>query len=407
MNKKKKNKEVKFRHKVALVFFRPLLWPVIQFKYRYRYKKYKEYKNKGPVLILGNHAIGIDPILIAYSFPNLLYYFATEQIFNLGILSKFLVYLVNPISKSKEGSDISSIKKAKRIVDEGGSIGLYPEGNISYDGAINSINISVVKLIRLLKIDVVIYTTRGLYLSNPRWSINRKRGKTYGEITKIITKEEYDLLTNEELYELVVDALNVNAYEQQEERLLPYKGRKLANGLDKLVFMDLNTGEPFVTYSDNDQLKSRSSNFTLTYDKYGYVTDELGVRTTLIDIHHRVIESYNKYYHQDNNNFLFADKALVEITTKSKKHSRGHNVIELFKDGVIINFKDHVDILKFDEINTLALQGKKRIIINTREKKYLITFDVKACTYKYLLTYQFFKKGDIKGDSFSVQQFGL
>src|SRR5690606_23551166 len=145
-----KRKEVKFRHRVIPFFARIILWPIIKIKYRYKYKKYKDLAKKGPFLVLSNHTIPMDPILLGLSFPFHLYYFASEQIFNLGLLSKLLVYAVNPISKAKGTSDINAIRKARKIVKEGGSIGLYPEGNVTYDGKTAKINDSVVKLIRLL-----------------------------------------------------------------------------------------------------------------------------------------------------------------------------------------------------------------------------------------------------------------
>lgn len=405
--KKRKRKEVKFRHSISRVFFKILLWPAIKIKYRYRYKTYSKLKKTGPYLIIGNHTIAIDPILMSFSFPFHVYYFATEQIFNLGLLSKLLVYLVNPISKSKDNSDISSIKKAKRIVDEGGSIGLFPEGNVTYDGALTTVNESVVKLVRLLKIDILIFTTKGLYLSNPRWSITRKKGKTYGDIVKVIKKEEYDLLSNEELYELIMKSLETNAYLQQEEKLLQFKGKNLASGLERLVFMDLETNIPFVTYSSKNELKSTASDFKLTYDKYGYVTDQTGTKSTLIDINHRVIESYYNYYKNLETNFIFKESVLVEKTTKNEKHNEGTNNLELFKDKIVIHYKDKTEELTFDNINTLVIQGKKKIIINGMENKYLITFDINSSPYKYLLTYQFYKKEINNDNTFNIQQFGL
>lgn len=405
--KKKRNKEIKFRHKVVGVVAKTILWPIIKIKYRYKYTYYKNLKKTGPYLIIGNHTVAFDPILMGLSFPFHLYYFASEQIFNLGFLSKMLVYLVNPISKSKGNSDVNSIKKAKRIVNEGGSIGLYPEGNVTYDGALASVNKSIVKLVRLLGIDILIYTTRGLYLSDARWTKNRKKGKTSGSVTKVIKKEEYDQMSNEELTKIIIDALSVNAYSQQEELLLEYKGRKMAEGLERLVFMDLNTDTPFVTYTKNNELKSHVSDFKLIYDKYGYVTNELGIKKTLVEINKEVINSYLKYYNETDKELLFTEKVLVDLTSKDRKINKGNNTLDLYKDKVVINFKHESEELLFSEISSLTIQGKKKIIVNGNGKMYLITFNLKSSPYKYLLTYQFYKKGIENDNTSSFQQFGL
>jgi len=120
-----KKKEVKFRHNVIVKVSKLLLKPGIKRNYGYKFKTYKELKNEGPFIVLGNHTVPIDPILMGMSFPFHLYYFATEQIFNLGFLSKLLIYAVNPIRKAKSISDMSSIRKAKQIVNEGASVAIY------------------------------------------------------------------------------------------------------------------------------------------------------------------------------------------------------------------------------------------------------------------------------------------
>ena len=131
MKKTKKQKEVKFRHKLITSIARPFLWLLFKVRYKYSYQKYRHLKKHGPFLVLGNHTVAPDPILMGLSFPFPLYYIATEQIFNLGFLSKLLKYAVNPIKKSKSMNDINAIRKARRIVKEGGSIAVYPEGNLT------------------------------------------------------------------------------------------------------------------------------------------------------------------------------------------------------------------------------------------------------------------------------------
>lgn len=403
---KRKAKEVKFRHKVVRVVFKTLLWPAIKIKYKYKYKKYRELKKQGPFLVLGNHTTAVDPILLGFSFPFNIYYIATEQIFNLGLLSKLLVYAVNPISKSKSQNDIAAIRKAKAIVKEGGSIGVYPEGNVTYDGSVSKINDSIVKLVRLLGIDIIIHNTEGLYLSDPRWSLFRKKGKTFGGIVKIIKKEEYDLLNNDELLLIISDALNVNAYDQQELNKRSYKGKNLAKGLERLVFMDLNTNEPFVTYTINNQLKSKNSDFTLTYDKYGYVTNEKGIKKTLVEINNEVKQSYLNYYKNTKEYLLIEELANIELTTKSSKTNQGRIELKLYKDKIVIKYLESTTELLFDEIISVAIQGKKKVIVNSLEHTHLITLDINSSPYKYLLTYQIYKE-EQKNDITSIQQLGL
>lgn len=402
----KRKTEVKFRHKVFSKVFKFFLYPYIKLKFKYQYKKYRNLKKEGPYIILSNHTMAFDPILISFSFNFPIYYIATEQIFNLGFLSKMLKYLVNPISKSKSESDLLTIRKARRIVSEGGSIAVYPEGNVSYDGAPVTINKSIIKLIRLLKIPVIIYNTEGLYLSDPRWAHKTKHGKTKGYINTIIKKAEYDKLDDDAFYELLLEHLNVNAYTSQENELLTYKGKELALGLERLVFMDLKTNKPFVNYTKGNKLYSKDSDFELTYLNTGYVLRD-NQKTTLVDLNKEVIDKYYNYYLTSNDNFITEEEVSIELTSGNKKVKEGKHLVKLYKDKVIITGNSNEETYFFKDISSLAIQGKRKIIIYN-EKTLLLTLNDNSSPYKYLLTYQFYKKGEQNTDENNeFYQFGL
>lgn len=405
MKKTKKTKEVKFRHKLITTIARPFLWLLFKLRYKYSYKKYRDLKGKGPFLILANHTVAPDPILMGLSFPFPLYYMATEQIFNMGFLSKLLKYAVNPIKKSKSMNDINAIRKARRIVKEGGSIAIYPEGNLTYTGETLNFNNSIVKLIQFLKIPVIFFVTEGLYLSNPRWALYNKKGKSKGYIKLIIEPEDYLNLSDEELFSLVSDNLYINAYNKQDD--LKYKGKNLAAGLERLVFMDLKKDLPFVTYSKNNMLLSTESDFSLKYLETGYVVDRKNKKYTLIEINEALIKSYYNYYKSNDVNLNI--NVLAQKTTTKSRTSFKNSGLYLNKDGLEITFKTKEILnISFRDIQALDIQGKKRIIVTTSENTWLFKLPLNISPYAFLLTYQFYQKGDkLYEDDFNVSKFGL
>ncbi|MCR1808587.1 lysophospholipid acyltransferase family protein [Haploplasma modicum] len=398
-----RKKEVKKRHIFIITLAKIFLTIPLKIKYRYTYKKYKDLKD-GPYLILGNHTISIDPILMSLSFPFHIYYFATEQIFNLGLLSKLLVFAANPIKKTKSVSDLSAIKKAKQIINEKGSVGLFPEGNITYDGVTNKMSPSVVKLIRMLKRPVIFYNFEGLYFSNGRWTVYTKKGKSRGFIKKIISYEEYKDLSDDELFDIVKENLYVNAYD------FPYnnfKGKEIAKGLERLVFIDYKSNEPFSTYTKGDMLYSKSSNLTLKFLNNGMVTDNENNSFNLIEIHEKVLTSYLNYY-RNNKNFSFDRTVNLSKTDANKKHDLGKGSFTLKNDRVIFINKHIEKEFLFSEISNLAIQGKKQIIIYEDNDTWLFRFDLETSPYIYLLTYQFYNEGEnIYDENISIHKFGL
>ncbi len=402
----KKKKEVRKRHLFIVTLAKILLTWYFKLKYKYSFKRHKELKKKGPFLVMGNHTVAVDPLLMALSFPFHLYHIATEQIFNLGFITKLLTFAVNPIKKVKTQNDISTIRKAKRIIKEGGSIGLFPEGNLTYDGKTCFIHQSTVKLIRFLQIPVIFLISEGLYFSNPRWSVYKKRGKTSSKLTKIIYPEEYNLLSDEKLYQIMLDELSVNAYQTNNTFL--YKGKKIAHGLERLIFIDLKTNTPFTTYAKKDYLYSTTSDFTLKYLPSGYLLDQNEKSHTLVDLNEQVIKSYLKFYKSDEK-LNYKTIIHLEKTVGNKKKSLGKKTLYLQKDKLIIqNKKNQESVMSFNDIISIAIQGKKKIIVYYENQTYLITFDLKTSPYAFLLTYQFYQEGgNIDDKNISLSKFGL
>ncbi|MDD3171691.1 MAG: lysophospholipid acyltransferase family protein, partial [Bacilli bacterium] len=201
MKKTRINKEVKFRHRFWFSFLKLIFWPFARLKYHYHAKKNK-IKKGGPYLILCNHTVALDPAFIGLAFNFPIYFVASDQLFNLGFLTRLLRYIFNPISKTKSLSDIGTIKKMKKIVNEGGNVCIMPEGNLTYNGATSPLSLNIAKLVKFLNVPVIFYRIKGFYLSNPRWGVTRRYGKTSGGISKIITPDEYNDLSQEDLWEL-------------------------------------------------------------------------------------------------------------------------------------------------------------------------------------------------------------
>lgn len=402
----KKNKEVKRRHKFIIGIARLLTMPFLMFKYKYKTKYYKELKDTGPYIILANHVVSVDVMMLGLSFPFNLYYFATEHLFNLGFLSKLLVFAANPIKKSKSKADLDSIRKARRIAQEGGSIAVFPEGNLTYTGETNHFAKSVVKLIKLLKLPVITFKFEGLFLSNPRWGVESRKGSSHGYIEEIIEYEEYRYLSDEELYQMVYKGIYTNAYEDNIDVL--YKGSNIAHGLERLVFMDLQTNTPFNTYTKNNLLLSKDSNYQLKYKENGYVEDISGHKQTLIDLNLDIIKSYYNYYYSDKE-FSYKNKGLVEKNKGNKRIKVGDLNVELTKTSIIIWDREQIHYdFKFENIDEVAMQGKNKLIIYDKNDTYLITFDHKVSTYAFLITFQFYKrKGELDESIPDFSSFGL
>ncbi len=386
----KRQKEVKKRHYIITRLVRPFVGLYFKIVYRLKINVPRVHKKDGPFIVLANHTVNPDPIIMGLSFPFHLYYIASEQIFNLGLLSHLLNYAVNPIRKSKSVSDINTIRKIKRIVTEGGSIGIFPEGNTTYDGITATIHPSTAKLIKMIKLPVLILNTKGLYLTYPRWAVFRKKGKSEIYLKKRLEVSDYENLTDDELYKVLIENLHVDAIKDQETSNVLFKGKNMAEGLQRMVFIDLDKKIPFVTYTTGNSLKSTMSDFELIYQTNGKLLTKAGKEVTLHEINNEVKSAYYAYYQTSPLQHLFVENVEMIESLPTKKISHGKVELNLRKDSFYFIGKDGPVNWHFDDITNIAIQGKRQIIIYMANKTYLVRLELASSPYKYLLTYQIY-----------------
>lgn len=386
----KRQKEVKKRHYLITRLVRPFIWLYFKMVYRLKINVPRVHKKDGPFVVLANHTVNPDPIIMGMSFPFHLYYIASEQIFNLGFISRLLNYAVNPIRKSKSVSDINTIRKLKRIVKEGGSIGIFPEGNTTYDGITVTIHPSTAKLIKMLKLPVLILNTKGLYLTYPRWAVFRKKGRSEIYLKKRLEVTDYENLTDDELYQVLIENLYVDAVKDQEASNVLFKGKNIAVGLQRMIFIDLDKKIPFVTYTTGNKLKSTVSDFELVYQTNGKLLTKDNEEVTLNALNNRVKIAYYEYYQTSPLQHLFVENVEMIESLPTKKISNGEVELNLRKDSLYFISKDGPVTWHFDNITNIAIQGKRQIIVYMENKTYLIKLELSSSPYKYLLTYQIY-----------------
>ena len=126
--------------------------------------------------------------------------------------------------------------------------------------------------------------------------------------------------------------------------------------------MDLNTNEPFVTYTNKNELRSKVSDFKLVYDEYGYVTNEKGEVKTLIEINDEVKMSYYNYYKNTDKKLLHEEDVVIELTTKSVKSNKGKSVVKLYKNKLVLLYDGIEENILYDDLISISIQGKRKRI---------------------------------------------
>lgn len=399
--KSKKKKEVLFRHKVIKWFLLHFVGPIYVRIFGFRGHRYS-LKHKEPHLILANHMSGHDPIFIGMAFDVPLYYVSTEMIMNAGFTSHLLRYSFNPIPKSKVLPDIATITQIKRVMDQGGSVVVFVEGNLSINGATAEIPLAIGKLAKFLKRPLLFYTLHGVYLSNPRWATTRKHGPSWGSVTDIMPYSDYQNMPVETLNNLIAKKIALNAYKEQ--KIYAYRGKKLAEGLERLLFACPQCHSINTIMTKNDHYYCSSCGLDATYDEHGYLQAPSMKRQDLVTLDHQVKFAYQETL-LNNKTYTLKVEGTLFYTYERHRRKQGNFHLSVRQEALHLVIGNNEQSFSYETLLGYAIQGKNKFILYLKNQPtILLIFDEKTSPYQLLITLQIFEnlhryhKGEVEHD---------
>lgn len=364
-------------------FFRALALPIARFYaalYGFRKERYKSREGE-QFLVLANHQATLDPLFVCSSFSFLPYIVASDHLDSDGLGPRLLRYCFAPIYKHKAAADIKCIRTCLRVVKEGGSILLFPEGNRAWADYAFYIDPSVVKFIRMLKLPVLLYRIAGGYGVDPRWGGKRRKGQFSGGVVRKLTCEEIDAMDDETLYQTVVQTLrSIDADSGQH-----YTSPRRAEYLERLLFLCPRCGKVETLTSQGAQIRCESCGLTAEYG------EDLRLHSTDPDFpFRRLVEWYNRQkqwvaqYEATPEAVIWREEQ-VTVTDYSGKKPRKCGAGPLCLTAEELSFAGIT--LPTAEICAATVIGGTKLSVSTAEASYLIRGAERFNGVKYLLMF--------------------
>lgn len=389
--KKKKKKWMKFRHIVIQTLAKAVLKPYCQWRYGITMEKFKEQRDE-PYLILLNHQTPFDQFFVGVSFKVPVYYLATEDIFSMGWVSSLIRWIVAPIPIKKQTTDVSAVMNCLRVVREGGTIAIAPEGNRTYSGKTEYMNPAIGTLAKKLGIPIAIYRIEGGYGAQPRWSDKVRKGKMRSYVSRVIEPEEYKDLTGDELSALIAKELYVN--EAAADGI--FKSEKRAEYLERAIYVCPFCGLSEFESSGNETVCKRCGK-TVVYGEDKRITGKG------FEFPFEFVNDWYEYQQDFVNsldvteyteNPLFCDKAALSevIVYKHKVPLRKEADIRLYGNRVVIDEGEENELLlSFDEVTAASVLGRNKLNIYHGGKVYQFKGSVHFNALKYVNIYYRYK----------------
>ena len=350
----------------------------LRLRFGYTFEKAKDLPDH--YLVIANHTTNYDPLLVGASFKKNMYFVASEHIARWKLAYKFIKFGFAPIIRRKGTVASSTTLELMRHVKKGERVSLFAEGVRTWDGVTAPLHPSTAKLIKHMGCALVTYRVSGGYFVSPMWSTGKpRRGPLHGEIVNVYTKEQLDWMSVDAIQEAIDRDLYEDAYARQESAQAVYKGKKLAEGFENLLFICPSCGKYDTFSSKDDTARCSVCGQSIRYDEKGYLH---GIRFKTV----KELSDHQKTLVAEDVKNRVSYTATAATLTKIVKHKE-----ELLENGEVSMTPDSLTIgntvFPMVDISDMAIHGSHALVFSVNKVYYEMIPAQGNNAWKFLLYY--------------------
>lgn len=340
-----------------LLFFIGLFFII---KNRVHFDRKATKKIKGPALVIANHPSRPDFIysLLALFHRRLNIVVARNYTYYRSL--RRILEITSAIPKNLFNPDSSTVKSIMAIIKQGGVVLIMPEGRLSSNGSIGVMPEGIAKLVQKLEVPIINVHIDGGYLTGGKWITKRRRGRINVKTSVILTPKDIKALTLTEIKESILNNLSYNDFEWiKENKKIRFKGKALASGLDRILYVCPHCHEEFTLKTNKHQFQCTKCSFQVSLtNRYRFIASDNPVYFDNIyewfEYQRSIIEQ--QLAHSD---YTLETKVILKMPKKIKNKvlmkNTGEGICTLSKQG--LSYKGMIDgayVEKFFPISVMA-----------------------------------------------------
>ncbi len=223
---------------------------------------------KPPFILVANHVSNYDPAIIAANQKHFIHWVANDAVFRSSFM-RLIFRWIQVIPKTKGMSDLDTVRNMHRKIRQGGVVGLFPEGQTSWDGLTQPLMPATPKLLKLFKVPVVAVVNKGGYMSHPRWSWQLRRGRMILEARLVLDGEGIKTAGVGEITARLEKALAHDDFEFCRRNPFPLKSEKRAEKLELFIYVCPSCRKLESLVSRGNDMVCSCCGWTVHVDEYG------------------------------------------------------------------------------------------------------------------------------------------
>ncbi len=342
--------------------------------------------NQQPYLLFANHSDMMDPVYIVKTLKRYVRFVMSDHVMRSGFVGKIYNFLDYPIVFEREkGTDVL-FNDIVLNIKAGVNVALYPEGSLTSIGETQFISKRNATLVKECDCTFVTFRTKGGYLKKPRWAKNKRQGPVFGDIVNIYSKEDIRKMTEDELYQHIIDDLYVNAYDEQRKNPYEYLCEDPAESAEIILYGCPKCKSIGKLRTKGDKIFCECS-FEAKVDNYGFWhSDDLPFdnivewdkfqKELLRDI-------VNKKKGTDELIFEDGNQIVYEVQNANSTLLSENAKLQLFADKILLTTEKEVYSVPIEDILSLKTSAKMNILLVTKEHYFEIKSPTPRSATKY------------------------
>lgn len=340
------------RHRWVFAFLKHSIGPVITRYLGYRYKKVSA--GSAPAVIIANHTTNFDPIFVAVSFYEHMYFVASEHIFRWGFYSRLIKFFFAPIARTKGQADVTTALTSIRLLKKGHNICIFAEGVKSLTGLTEQIAPATGKLVKASGAQLITFRIEGGYFATPAWGHGIRRGRITGHFVNRYSPEELKKMTADEINKIISRDIKEDAYESQAKSPHRFIGKTPAEHLEKVLYICPSCNALGTLHSEGSSFSCQCG-LKGNYDEYGMLEGNLFSFRTVTEwalwqsgyLRELIANAGRDFYHTS------SGEQLVSITDETGSEVASEGLLTISRDSLSVAGK----VFPLSEISEITIHG--------------------------------------------------
>lgn len=188
-------------------------------------------------IVIANHSDALDPIYVLCSLKKYIRFVMGDHVIFNPVVKFLLKTLCGWIVKGRDNHPSVLINDMIKSANEGISLGLFAEGAITPNGETGFFSPKTGQLVKDLGVALITFRIKGGFFHTPRWGTGLRKGPIFAGVVHEYSPEELEGMTADEVNAIIKRDIYVNAFEEQRKRPRIYKGKNLAEHIERILYI--------------------------------------------------------------------------------------------------------------------------------------------------------------------------